>query len=123
MPKRRLPHGHLGEQWIFEDSSDLAIKGEPIHKRVRLRCVNSSGGGLIFYRGRPLDKVRKVLAMPTLQVSWMQRHLPSKQSENSRRSSVTLVRTLRPHYHADLKAFDAKSKIEAGKVSDENQQV
>ena len=34
-----------------------------------------------------------------------------------------LVRTLRPHYHADLKAFDAKSKIEAGKVSDENQQV
>ena len=78
MPKRRLPHEHLGEQWIFEDTSDLAVKGEPIHKRVLLSYVNSSGGGLIFFRGRPLDKVRKVLAMPTLQVSWTQIHLPSK---------------------------------------------
>ena len=40
--------------------------------------VNSSGGGLIFFRGRPLDKVRKVLAMPTLQVSWMQMTLAVK---------------------------------------------
>ena len=33
------------------------------------------------------------------------------------------INTLRPHYHADLKVFDAKSKIKAGKATDENQQV